>query len=154
MKPLLKSPLSYALKISLKYLFQKFTVTGPTFPHTQPSPQNSPEERAPFLPPFTHQERRKMFSLFAPQCCFQNTGPLSPIREVASTEGPHHPLTTFINTQDPLPPETSAVCSVFLSSTFLGDDRGDYCPCSPDILMLKTLRRADYYEHLSASSAT
>lgn len=28
------------------------------------------------------------------------------------------------------------------------------CPCSPDPLMLKTLQHADYYEHLSASSAT
>lgn len=97
-----------------------------------------------------------MFSLFAPQCCFQNTGPLSPIREVASTEGPHHPFTTFINIQDPVPPETSAVCSVFLSSTFLGDDRGDFTVhvhliswCWKPSDMLTTMNI-----YLSASSAT
>ena len=59
-----------------------------------------------------------MFSLFAPQCCFQDTVPLSPLGEAASTEGPHHPLIAFINTQDPLPPEPQQSVQYFSPAHF------------------------------------
>ena len=46
-----------------------------------------------------------MLSQFAPQCYFQNIVLLSSFIEVASTDGPYHPLIAFINTQDFPPPE-------------------------------------------------
>lgn len=49
------------LKSFKKSLFQKFTLSGLTFPLTQPPPQNFPEELGPFLFPFTHQKKSGFF---------------------------------------------------------------------------------------------
>lgn len=86
MKPLLNSQLTVLcikpfLNISLPKVHSNWTHLS----HTQPSPQDSPEGLATFLFPCSHPERRKMFSCFAPQCCFQNTVLLSSFSQVAST---------------------------------------------------------------------
>ena len=149
MKPLLNSHLTVLclkpfLNISLPMGHSNWTHLS----HTQPSPQDSPEGLATFLFPCTHPERRKMFYLFALQCCFQNTVLLSSFSQVASTKVP-----TIHSLSSPVPRilfhlNLSSLLSISLHHFSKVMVLETQCLCSPDILMLKTLLHPDWYAFL------
>ena len=155
MKPFLNSHLTVlCLKPFLNISLPKVHSKWPHLSHTQPSPQDSPEGLATFLFPCTHPERRKMFSLFAPQCCFQNTVLLSSFSRVASTEAPTIHSLPFPGPRILSHLNLSRLLSIALHHFSKVMVLEAQCLCSPDILMLKTLLQADCYAYLKCLFST
>lgn len=131
----------------------KVHVNWPTFPQTQPPPQNSPEELAPFLLSLTRREEKFSLCLFLSAAsrklfCSHHSAKLPLLKDLTI----HLLLLSVAGILFHLNFSNLPSISLYHISEC---DRGDFnIHVHLTSWCWKTLQRADCYEYLSASSAT